>query len=317
MALHELVEFAINKYLAFRHSILLSISSEMHSHLTHKQTLHDIIVLLHSRFFIIQRTSFHNSCGMMTMLFFLTIQCTWTPEVTTSIYESEDGTVSLQTSSTFHIPPQHPQSLTVPLVKQILEGIYVRQERGILQEIFLSDTQQSPIFSATQIDFLAPHLVNALSLATEEELIVFRMPRNEDRTTRRRGTLAVFSPSIFVLTVQNHENSTKMAPSSRYLQTQTTLLFSEKQAMLQPEEAQRFRKISSKNSWIAINYATLNQATPNHQEDELASPVPITIPQSKKTDQDLNTVLEHVQDLHKKIDAQAEEIQRLQQAAPK
>lgn len=87
--------------------------------------------------------------------------------------------------------------------------------------------------------------------------------------------------------------------------------------MLQPEEAQRFLKISSKNSWIAINYATLSPSIPNSQEEKHISTEPIAAPLSQKTQPDLNIILEQVQDLRKKIDAQAEEIQRLQQAVPK
>jgi len=87
--------------------------------------------------------------------------------------------------------------------------------------------------------------------------------------------------------------------------------------MLQPEEAQRFLKISSKNSWIAINYATLGSSLQNRQPEKRISTDSNAVLRSKEIHPDLNTVLEQVQDLRKKIDAQAEEIQRLQQAVPK
>jgi len=95
-------------------------------------------------------------------------------------------------------------------------------------------------------------------------------------------------------------------------------MFSPKQAMLQPENAQRLMKISPKNLWIAIDYAALNPVMESeHKVEERRPSAPIATPQSEKTQPGMNTLQEQLQDLRKKVDDQAEEIRKLQQTDPK
>jgi len=261
-------------------------------------------------------------CGTIVTFLLLLAQCTWTPEVQTPIHNSEKGNVGLQTSSAFKILPQHPLVLSESLIKQILQGVSQIQEQGILQELFFSDPNPSPVFSRTQIEFLTPYLVDAFAKATAEELIIFRSLGNKEGATQVSGTVAVFSPTIFFLTLHNTANypgnPSKMASSSRNLPKQTSLMFSQKQAMLQPEDAQRLMKISLKDLWIAIDYAALNTVIESeHKVEERRPSAPIAIPQSEKTQPGMNTLQEQLQDLRKKVDDQAEEIRRLQQTAPK
>jgi len=262
---------------------------------------------------------FHILKGGGTILGFLlvTVQCAWTPEVQTPIHSSQAGNIVLQTSEKFKIPPQHPHSLSESLVKQMLEGISQRQEHGILQELFISDPKITPVFSHGQIEFLAPHLVEAFSKATTEELIVFRNVENEDGTGHVSGTMAVFSPTIFFLTIQSgghySGNPSKMSDSSRNLQQTTTLLYSQEQAVLPVQEAKHFIKVSSKDIWIAIDYESLTgkkENTPQSPGKSLTtSPAPL--PQDNPAE--LKNLQEQMQELQKKVDEQAEEIQRLQQ----
>ncbi len=245
----------------------------------------------------------------------MTIHCTWTPEIKTPIHSSDEGNVALQTFSDFKIPPQHPAELSEALIKQLLQGIFQRQERGILQELLIADSQASPVFSPTHIEFLAPHLTDAFSQATSEELITFRSLGNEEGSRQIRGTIAVFSPTIFFLSLQqartDQRNLSKTTSSSRNLQNHISLTYSEKQAIVQSEEAKKFMTISSKNAWIAINYGEINlsSTTETHQEKNQVSPTP----QVKETQSDLKILREQVQGLRQTVDEQAEEIQRLQQ----
>jgi len=257
---------------------------------------------------------------MISTCLLLTIQCSWTPEVETLVHNSQQGRIVLQTSSTFHIPPKHPQDLSTSLIKRILGGISKAQETGILQELFLSSSAELPAFSQAQIDFLTPQLVDAFSLATPEELIVFRTAGDEKRGIQVRGTIAVFSPTIFFLTLQNLNNypghSAKTA-SSRNLQKKTTLMFSEKQAVLQRKDAQRFMTVPSKDSWIAIDYAALSPSMERNQNEEQEQQTPPrTDRQSEKSPTDMNSIQKQLQDLRNTVDEQAKEIRRLQEAAP-
>jgi len=204
-------------------------------------------------------------------------------------------------------------------MKQILGGISQTQEMGLLQEVFLSDSEPLPVFSRTQITFLAPHIVEAFSQATPEELIVFNSAGDTDGATQVSGAVAIFSPSIFFLKLQNPGkllgNQSKIASSSRNLQQHTTLMFSETQAILQPQEAQRFMKISSQDSWIAIDYAALKPSMGNNQKEERQRTFS-TNPQPEKTFTDIDTIQKQLQDLRNTVDDQAEEIRRLQQNSP-
>ncbi|TFG64687.1 MAG: hypothetical protein E4H32_02695 [Nitrospirales bacterium] len=259
-------------------------------------------------------------CGTIVTVL-LAVQCTWTPEVKTLIHQSEVGNITLQTFSEFQVPPQHPHVLRESLIRQILQGITHTQENGLLQELLISDSKPSPVFSPAQIAFLTPHLVDAFSKATAEELITFRNLGTKVGETQVSGTVAVFSPSIFLLTIQNFGeysgNHSKMASSSRNLQRHTTLMFSPEQAALNLKEAQHFMKMSSQDSWIAINYADLVPFRGNTQEEAPRPTTPIPSPQSEVTQPGMNTLEEQLQELRKKVDEQAEEIQRLQQATPK
>jgi hypothetical protein len=257
-------------------------------------------------------------CGAIATFFLFAVQCTWTPEVKTPIHQSEKGNVTLQTSGDFKIAPQHPQVLSESLIKQILQGISQIQERGILQELFISDPKLSPVFSPSQIEFLTPHLAEAFSKATSEELITFRsLGNDEEGVTQVTGTVAVFSPTIFFLMLQSPGHSSKMGSSSRNLQKHTTLMFSQNDAMLQPKDVHRFMKISGKNVGIAIDYAVLNQKTGSQDTVIERRPGPsITTSQPEKTSPEMNTLQEQLQDLQKQVEEQAEEIQRLQQTGP-
>ena len=267
-----------------------------------------------------QSYAFLKLCGTMATCLLLTIQCSWTPEVETLVHNSQQGHIALQTSGTLHIPPKHPHALSASLIKQILGGISKTEEMGILQELFFSPSAQRPIFSQTQIEFLTPQLVEAFSQATPEELIVFRAVEDEKGGIRVKGTVAIFSPAIFFLTLQNLKshpgNSAKIPSSSRNLQKKTTLIFSKKDAVLHGKDAERFMTVSPKYSWIAINYAAISPATEKNQEEEQEQTFPRTNRQSEKSPQEIDSIQEQLQDLRNTVDEQAEEIRRLQEAAP-
>lgn len=203
---------------------------------------------------------FFQWCGTIIPIL-LSVQCSWTPEITTLIHEGEEGIITLETSSKFKTPPSHPYVIQESFIKKILQGLTYTQETGLLQEIFIAESKPSPAFSSAQINFLTLHLVNALSKATQEELITFRHRGTKPEVTHLNGTVAVFSPGIFIFSIQNlggfSGNHSKMASSSRNLQRRTTLIFSPKEAVLNPKEAQRFMKMSAEFPWIAINSAAL------------------------------------------------------------
>ena len=259
--------------------------------------------------------------GTIVPILFYTIQCSWAPQINTPIHTSEGGQIALRTSPEFKIRPQHPHIISESLVKQILQGISQHQEQGILQELLIADPKPSPVFSLAQIEFLSPHIVDALSKATSEELITFKSLDSQEGTTVVRGTVALFSPTIFFLTIQNTQNlpgPQKMANSSRNLQKHTKLIFAQEHALLKPEEAQRLMELSPTDIEIAIDYAALKPLKGTEHEDMAEKHYSTTTTtQSETNHPKMNILQEQLLDLQKKVDEQAEEIRRLQQTSPK
>jgi hypothetical protein len=320
MGLHGRAEFAKHKTRFIDGVSFRPISSQVPAiHPDHKKA-ETLLSLLSTAYSNNSHLLFLKFCGTIITLL-LTVQCSWTPEVETLIHQNEEGNITLQTSGDFKVPPQHPHVFTESLIKQVLQGIIHTQEKGILQELLISNQKPSPLFTPEQIAFLTPHLVDAFSKATSEELITFRVLKYEKGTTQLRGTIALFPPTIFLLAIQPVEeypgNSSKMGASSRKLQQHTTITFSQEQAVLNPKEAQGFMKMSSHDSWIAINYANLVPLRGNAQEEPSRSTTPVPSPQSEETQAEKKTLEEQLHDLQKKVDEQAEKIQRLQQATPK
>ena len=138
--------------------------------------------LFSSRFFSVLKPG-----GTLALFLFLTIQCSWTPEIETLIHQSPKGRVALETSKLFTVLPNHPHTFTESLLKNILKGFSQIQEKGILQELFFSSSTPLPVFSSAQIDFLVPHLAQAISRSTPDELITFQCAgENERHPTRGR-----------------------------------------------------------------------------------------------------------------------------------
>ncbi len=266
--------------------------------------------------------AFFKICGLILSIIIGTIQCSWTPTVETPIHTSEQVSILLQTSNSFRVPPHHPQFLSESLVRRILQGVAQSQESGILQEIFLSTPEQTPVFSQTQIDFLAPQIVAGFTQATPEERIVFRVAGDGDGTSPLSGTATIFAPEIFFLTLKHsgsyQRNSSKIGSSSRQLLSRTTLHYSEEEAILQTDDAQSFRDHSSKDPWIAINYAALKPSEERRTQEKDVRPSTRTSgQQSQENRTETETFQKQLEDLQDTVNEQSKEIQRLQQTSPR
>ena len=259
----------------------------------------------------IVRGTNHKYCGFLIALFFVTVQCSWTPEIQTPIHRSENGHVILQTFSHFKTPPQHPQDLSPALIKKILQGITQSQERGILQELFISDQQSSPVFSPAQIEFLTPYIGKALTMATSEELIAFQSRGDSEGTTPVKGTITLFPSSILFLTLQNSGSYSRnpSKPSSvQTLYTPLTLSFPQKGALLTKEESKQYMKTSSKASSIAINYAVLSASTESQKKEENVPTLPIQNLELLESQDERESLQKELQEMRKAVDEQAREI---------
>lgn len=245
------------------------------------------------------------------------LQCSWTPDVETTIYEGPECIIFLKTSQALHSAPKHPILLSPILIETILTGMVIDQEEGILQQLLLSTHHPVRAFSPSQIVLLAPQLSTALSQATPEEIIHFQCQPTNAQSFSVQGTLAVFSPTTLLLTLKNLKAfpavSQKIQRSSRQLQTTTSLTFVPQDAIIGAEAAQAFMTIPSASHRIAINYQHLDSSISNNKEDQLDRPDTQATPdQTIDNPMATDSLKDQLRDLRKKVDQQAEEIRRLQ-----
>ncbi len=197
----------------------------------------------------------------------------------------------------------------------MLKGFTQIQEQGILQELFLSSGTRRPVFSSAQIDFLAPQFVEAFSRATPEEFVTFQCAPDNEESSAVEGTLSIFSPTILVLSLKTPQEPraplSKTTTSSKNLQRTMRIEYSNAEAVLPPKLAQRFATFPQTDSWIAIDYAA---SSSKDSLPETISPSPTINDPEQEPSPDIEVLQQQLQNLQKKVDDQAKEIERLQPA---
>jgi hypothetical protein len=252
------------------------------------------------------------------------IQCSWTPDVETPLYQSEEGTIALQTTKNFKVAPKHPAWISDSLIQEMLGGLTQTQESGLLQEIFSGSPPQLPVFSPSQIRFLGPQLASALSKATPEELVSFICIDTKENSSVVKGTVAIFHPTTLLINLKNYRKPMfgqgKGKNSRGNLQRYTTIHFSQEEALIDPKASQPLMEIPANSHWVMINYSLLK--TSNLEEPHVLTSTSAGMTNEGMKEQNsqainfLNELNEQLLDLRRKVDEQNEEIKRLQQTEP-
>jgi len=255
------------------------------------------------------------------------IQCSWTPDVETFLYQSEEGTIALQTTKTFKVVPNHPVWISDSLIQELLEGITQTQESGLLQRIFSGSSPQLPVFSPSQIRFLGPHLASALSKATPEEFVSFTCTDTNESSSVVKGTVAVFHPTTILINLKNYRKfvfeQEKGKNSRGNLHRYTTIHFSQEEALINPKESQPLMEIPANSHWVMIDYSLLK--TSNVKEPHVLTSTSSGgmandgVKEKEQNTQEINSLNElneQLLDLRRKVEEQNEEIKRLQQTEP-
>ena len=249
------------------------------------------------------------------------IQCTWTPEIETVLHQDQNGSIALQTTKSFKISPNHPISLSDSLIQKILVGITKQQEDGMLQHLLSGPSPKLPAFSSSQTQFLAPQLALALSKATSEEIISFTCAANDEKSSVVIGTVAVFHPTTFAITLKYSPEASlghkKGKNSLGNLHRNITIQFSQESALVKPEETPTLMDIPKGSHGILVNYELLKISPRKDQVHPSSKPG--THLKSQETGQDpseIDALNEQLQDLQRKVDEQSKEIRRLQQTSP-
>jgi hypothetical protein len=249
------------------------------------------------------------------------IQCSWTPDIETSLYQSEEGTIALRTTKIFKVAPKHPVWISDSLIQDVLEGITQTQEQGLLQQILSGSSPELPVFSPSQIRFLGPQIASALSKATPEELVFLTCTATNETASEVKGTVAVFHPTTLLVNLTIQQESMFDQQKGKYSRGNTgrytTIHFPQEEALLTPKESQVFVEFPANSHYVMINYDLLK--TPNLKEPGVLTSTPGATANDTAKDQntlEINSLNEQLRDLQRQVDEQNEEIKRLQPTGP-
>jgi len=208
----------------------------------------------------------------LALLCFVSTACGTTGPTGKILFEDPRGTVSLQTISDQSIQASHPINLEPALIARILSGMQVQERERILQELVAGQAPAVPVFSADEIQFLAPRIAKALTTAATGEAVAFLVTSPRQGTGRLEhsvtettaGSLYAYGLSLYVPLSQY-----------RYVPTQTnhrrlldTSGLSNYALLFTPTAAQRSDNFhrptggTSTDRYLVIDYQLLQQHRP-------------------------------------------------------
>ena len=122
--------------------------------------------------------------------------CSTMPDVDIMVNESPTGAVYIERIPDARFQAAHPIKLDREVIARTLRGVYVRTETSTLQTIFSSSLHPNVgrAFSDQDVDYLAPHIVTALSQAVADQRVGFRVVHPASAITRsNQGGAAIGS----------------------------------------------------------------------------------------------------------------------------
>jgi hypothetical protein len=93
----------------------------------------------------------------------------------TVIKETRQGAVYLEPLPNRDEQATHPLSLPDGTIRQLLRGVQVVGDKNAVENLFDSTLKPTPVFSETEVAFLTPLLVEALTRATPQQQVSFRV----------------------------------------------------------------------------------------------------------------------------------------------
>ena len=126
-------------------------------------------------------------------LFLLVAGCATGPQLDVTIQASAHGVVYLERIPTRQFQATHPIRLAPELIAKSLQGVAVRDGKGLLQSMSAHQNPAMSAFSQDDIAFLAPAIANGLSQAAADQQIGFRVMQTGTTDTRDRTGAGVGS----------------------------------------------------------------------------------------------------------------------------
>ena len=109
------------------------------------------------------------------------------------VRQSAQGKVYLDRLPDRQFQASHPIRLDQALIARSLQGMIIREESGLLRTLTSSQKPTVPVFSETEIAFLAPGIAEGLKKAASDQQVGFRLMQASDGRYRERAGAAVGS----------------------------------------------------------------------------------------------------------------------------
>jgi hypothetical protein len=119
--------------------------------------------------------------------------CTTGARVDLIVRETAQGTVYLDRLPDRQFQASHPIRLDQALIARTLQGVIIREETGLLRTLTSSQKPTVPVFSGTEIAFLAPAIAEGLKQAASDQQVGFRLVQTSDGGYRERAGAAIGS----------------------------------------------------------------------------------------------------------------------------
>ena len=139
------------------------------------------------------RTHCYRSVAFALAWGLLAASCTTGSQVDLLVRESAQGTVFLDRFPDRQFQASHPIRLDQTVIARSLQGMMVREETGLLRTLTSNPKPTAPVFSGTEVAFLAPAIAEGLKQAASDQQVGFRLIQASHGGYRERAGAAVGS----------------------------------------------------------------------------------------------------------------------------
>ncbi len=133
------------------------------------------------------------TAALVLALVLLAAGCTTGAQVDVLVRESAQGTVYLDRIPDRQFQATHPIRLDQTVIARSLQGMLIREETGLLRALAANQKPTVPVFSGTEVAFLAPAIAEGLRQAAADQQVGFRLIQGSEGGYRERAGAAVGS----------------------------------------------------------------------------------------------------------------------------
>ncbi|MBA0915651.1 MAG: hypothetical protein ITD36_03580 [Nitrospira sp.] len=158
----------------------------------------------------------HKPSFSLVLLCLLCAACTTTDQRDRALIEDPRGAVALRRMPDQSVQASHPINLEPALIARVLSGMQIQERQRTLQEL-LAGSSSVPVFSAEEVQFLAPRIIKALTTASTGETVSFQITSPQQNSGRLEhavietttGSLYAYGLSLYVTLAQYRHTPTQ------------------------------------------------------------------------------------------------------------